>query len=438
VKLSKNSGSAGRRIAVIGLDGTPFSFLRKEIDAGNLPNLANMQARGKFLQMETEIPTVSSVAWASFMTGKNPAEHGIFGFTDRKPGTYETYFPNYSDLKAEPVWNSISSDGGRCCVINVPSTYPARALNGVLVSGFVAPNLERASYPAETFEYLSRVGYRIDVDASRARESLDALVEDLHVTTEKRREAMFHYWQSEPWDMFMCVFTGTDRLHHFLWKHYETDDPVYAAEFIRYYQRIDEIIGEFVSELPDDVSMMMLSDHGFCSLEKEVYLNAFLREKGYLALKTGEPRMISDMDSTGTKAYCMDPGRIYLNLEGREPGGIVSSADAAGLCDEITQSLLALLDPDTGETVIERVVTREEIFHGPLAALSPDLVAVPRNGYDLKGTMAKEEVWGNGLLTGMHTHDDAFLWIQNGADSFGSGEKPHIRQVEGLIRKARA
>ncbi|MHB1391463.1 MAG: alkaline phosphatase family protein [Thermoleophilia bacterium] len=104
---------------VIGLDGTPYSFLKEEMAAGNLPNMAQLLANGAFGRMETEIPSVSSVAWASFMTGKNPGEHGIFGFTDRKAGTYDLFFRNYDHLQAEPVWDRLSRDGRRCCVINV-------------------------------------------------------------------------------------------------------------------------------------------------------------------------------------------------------------------------------------------------------------------------------------------------------------------------------
>jgi len=99
---------------VVGLDGTPFSFLNDEIESGNLPNIAALASGGVFSRMESEIPTISSVAWASFMTGKNPGEHGIYGFTGRKPGSYELYFPNYSHLKAEPFWDLLSGEGRSC------------------------------------------------------------------------------------------------------------------------------------------------------------------------------------------------------------------------------------------------------------------------------------------------------------------------------------
>ena len=109
--MSGNRG--GPRVAVIGLDGTPYTFLNKEIEAGNLPVIASFASCGSLTCMESEIPTVSSVAWASFMTGANPGQHGIFGFTGREPGGWDLYFPNYSNLKTEALWERLSREGRR-------------------------------------------------------------------------------------------------------------------------------------------------------------------------------------------------------------------------------------------------------------------------------------------------------------------------------------
>jgi len=383
--------------------------------------------------METEIPAISSVAWASFMTGVNPGKHGIFGFTDRRPGTYELYFPNYTNLKTETIWDRIGRENGRCCVLNVPSTYPARPLNGTLVSGFVAPNLERAVYPASVFDYLKSSGYRIDVDASKARQSLEALLMDLHSTLEKRREAMLHFYRQEAWEFFMCVFTGTDRLHHFLWRHYERNDPVYKEEFLRYYRRLDEIIGEFISLVPEDTALFLLSDHGFCGIKKEIFINRMLQQAGLLKFTKDDPKTIADIDPQATKAYCLDPGRIYLNLKGREPEGTVDPAASPVVLSDITKMLVELEDPHTGVRVIDRVETGAELYSGPRVEKGPDLVAVPKRGFDLKGRMAGEIFAEPGLLSGMHTHDDAFVFVGPGVDGPPPG---HIRELAPLIEKA--
>lgn len=428
-----NTSGRGRAV-VIGFDGTPYSFLKKEMAAGNLPHLAGLAASGQMAPMTSELPTVSSVAWSSFMTGKNPGEHGIYGFTDREPGTYQLYFPNYSHLKAEPFWDRLSREGKRCCVINVPSTYPARPLNGVLISGFVAPSLERAVFPGEAYDYLSRSGYRIDVDASKGHTDIDALLEDLHNTTAARREALFHFFKQERWDFFMCVFTGTDRLHHFLWRQYEENDPVYAAEFLRFYQKLDGIVGEFIAELPGDMPLFFLSDHGFCSLRRQIYINYALRGEGLLNLRSDKALTIADMDPQNTRAYCLDPGRVYVNLQGREPEGVVQpGAEYDELIDRLKDFLLNLQDPESGENVTETVERGRDIYHGPCLDIAPDLVAMPKRGFDFKGAMGKDILADTGPFTGMHTYDDATLLARGAAIGEGGVS---IRDVAAFIESS--
>src|SRR5438477_230380 len=137
--------------------------------------------------MRSSIPTISSVSWTGFMTGQNPGKHGIYGFTDVKPGTLTTFFPNFGSVRSETLWDVAGRAGKRAIVMNVPNTYPARALNGLLVSGFVAVNLERAVYPAELLPRLQRHDYRIDVDYLNADQKPEAFFADLDATLEGRR-----------------------------------------------------------------------------------------------------------------------------------------------------------------------------------------------------------------------------------------------------------
>src|SRR5262249_25996005 len=97
--------------------------------------------------MRSSIPTISSVSWSGFMTGKNPGKHGVYGFTDMKPGTLTLFFPNFGSVRGDTLWDVAGRAGKRVIVLNIPGTYPARPVKGSLVSGFVAANLERAVYP---------------------------------------------------------------------------------------------------------------------------------------------------------------------------------------------------------------------------------------------------------------------------------------------------
>src|SRR5256885_10830303 len=132
------SKETAKRVVLIGLDGTPFTLARRFIEDGTMPRLGELERRGTLLQMDTAIPDISSVAWTSFMTGANPGRHGIFGFLDLQPNSYKIYFPNSAHIRSETLWDVVGRAGRRSVVVNVPSTYPARPLNGMLVSGFVA------------------------------------------------------------------------------------------------------------------------------------------------------------------------------------------------------------------------------------------------------------------------------------------------------------
>ena len=160
-----------KRMAVLGLDGVPYTFLQKMFSEGRLPNLSKLFSQGTFKRMNSVIPTVSSVAWATFATGKNPGEHGIYGFIDRKPGSYEIYIPLSTDVRAKTLWETLGEKGKRVIVINVPMTYPPRKVNGIMVSCFLCPDIKKVAYPSDVAIKLKELGYRIDVDVETGKVS---------------------------------------------------------------------------------------------------------------------------------------------------------------------------------------------------------------------------------------------------------------------------
>ncbi len=402
------------RVCVIGLDGAPIGLLQRLAEQGVMPRTAAIIGAGGLRAMKASLPPVSSVSWTCFMTGANPAEHGIFGFTDVGRNSYQLHFPTFTDVKTPTIWDKMGERGFRCCVINQPSTYPAREIPGALVSGFVALQLEKSVWPKEHLPALRRMNYRIDVDTQHARENLEALLDDLIATHRTRREAVRYFWEREQWNYFQAIVTGTDRLHHFLWNAVtQRDDPRHDRA-MSYYQSVDALVGEqwdrFYKGRSADregEGFMMLSDHGFTGLRFDVRLNAWLREEGYLSYAKDEPTSVADIGPS-TRAFALDPGRIYINTKGRFAQGCVEPTDVPALGDVITAKLAALTKD--GELVIRRVFTREEAFHGPLLDLAPDLVAISHDGFDLKGTTRGSDVFATTHFQGMHTWDDAFVW----------------------------
>jgi len=430
-KIKKRKTTAPRRVAVIGLDGVPYRLIKDLSARGVLPNITALMQDGFACEMDSTMPPVSSVAWTTFMTGVNPAKHGIFGFMDRRRESYGVYFPNASQIASPALWDLLTAAGKKTVAVNIPQTYPARETNGIIISGFVALDLEKAVYPKKLVPALREIDYRIDVDCERAGERREAFFKDLFYTLKKRRETFLYLMNKIDWDLFIGVFTGTDRLQHYFWEDYENQDSPHHASIISYYREIDAAIGDMARKLGDDTELILLSDHGFGRLEKEVYLNAWLRREGLLKLKSDSSASFDDIDPASTQAFALDPGRVYVNLRGIMPGGCVSPGPQYDrLIKRLIEGFLTLKDEKTSEPLISRVFRREELYNGPFMERAPDLVLWGAKGCDLKGALAKPELTGKEQFTGMHTHNDAFFYM-HGLKALSA--KPHISSLAPTI-----
>jgi predicted AlkP superfamily phosphohydrolase/phosphomutase len=415
--------SSSREVAVFGLDGVPFSLLQRLFDKGVMPCMRDMARTGTFVCMETAVPPVSSVAWASFMTGENPGEHGIFGFTDLKDNQISLRFPSFDDIGCPTIWRRIEPKTS--VVVNLPFTYPARPLKGVLVAGFVAPVLERSVFPEALIPWLRSRNYRTDVDAVKGREDRRSLLKDLFETLTTLEEVMLSLMEAEPWDLFVGVVTGTDRLNHFLLD--AADDPghPFHEDFMAYYRRVDALFGRFVSRLGLSTRLIALSDHGFTRLKTEISLGFILKSLGHLSFTRADP-ILPDHIHPLSRAFPMEPTRIYLNTGERFENGVLNPSEALALRAQLKNDLerMTLLDVgirdleggDPAESpLFSAVKCREEVFSGQYERLAPDLVVIPRPGYDVKATVNGGSPTRTDIFTGMHTYDDAFLLVNDPA-----------------------
>ncbi|HDZ25868.1 hypothetical protein LCGC14_1076020 [marine sediment metagenome] len=398
------------RVLVIGLDGVPYSLLLELAQKGIMPTTSKLIDSGYIQRMKASLPEISAVSWTNFMTGTNPGTHGIFGFTDFKKNSYDLCFPNFLDLKKETFWDKLGDQRKKCIIINQPSTYPARKINGILISGFVAIELSKAVYPPSFQAPLERVGYEIDIDTQKSAENTEFLWKDLAKTLSARLNAFNLFWK-EDWDYFEFVITGTDRLHHFQWDAYEDESHVYHQNFLDYYSQIDRVIDEIVTSFrkltDNDKGLYLLSDHGFAKIEQEVYLNTWLEEQGYLKFNNPSPESLAEI-SPSSRAFVMEPNRIYLNLKEKFPEGCVEQSEKKALKEEISKKLDKL--EYKGKKVVRCVFDAEEIYSGPYLAEGPDLIVLSECGFDMKGSVKKKEVFGHSKLQGMHTWDDAFFF----------------------------
>jgi predicted AlkP superfamily phosphohydrolase/phosphomutase len=411
---------------VLSIDGVPFGLLERLLRQGEMPHLAELVEQTGMQPMRSVQPTVSCVAWSSYMTGRNPGKHGIFGFIDRREGSYDLSFPNSRMMAVEHIWEVLSQAGKRVFGMNVPATYPPRAVNGILIGGFLTPTLDKAAYPVSVNDYLKQIDYQIDSDAALARKDKRAMLGNLDKTLDTRMEAMFHFLDEEPWDFFHTHVMGTDRINHFLLEKFEQGDPEFAPAFRKYYRRIDEAIGRLLERIGPDTPLMIFSDHGFCPIKQEVQLSRYLIETGWTTPAAQIQHPLS-IDPGKSRAYCLIPGRIFVNLAGREPGGIVPLEEYQQTRLQLKEDLLKLQAPETSEPVIQKVLLREELYwpdgsggvnqttpdqvaqaHGAFGQAA-DLIAIPYDGYDLKLGLAGQTVFQRTELEGMHTYHDATM-----------------------------
>jgi predicted AlkP superfamily phosphohydrolase/phosphomutase len=400
----------GPRAVVIGLDGVSASYLQERVAAGTMPALAELLQSGRLVAMDSSVPPVSGVAWAGLSTGVNPGRHGVYGFTELRPGTYDLRFPNNADLRVPRVWNRLAGLGLHSVVLNVPGTYPAQAPAGsLLVSGFVSPRLTRSVSPPGWFFRVEELGYRTDVDADLAWDDADAVAAELLDLTAARRRLWWTAWEQVDWSLFWGVFTETDRFHHYHWG--RRGEPEIEAILDRLYRAIDDHLADVAGRLGDDDVLFVVSDHGFAPIRAELHLNRWLAEEGFLRLEGERPRSLADI-GPGTVAFALDPGRIYLHRKGRYPLGEVTPSDEPAVLADLAAGLAGLRHAASGEAALGPILLRDNVFSGPAVDDGPDLTVLPGPGFDPKGSVGAAAVFGRSTLTGMHTFGDAVCFAR--------------------------
>jgi len=286
--------------------------------------------------------------------------------------------------------------------------------------------VDKAAYPAGVNDYLKSIDYQIDSDAALGRKDKRAMLVNLDKTLSKRMEAMFYFLEAERWDFFHTHIMGSDRINHFLLEKMEEGDAEFGPAFFDYYRKIDGYIGRLLEKTGSEAPLMIFSDHGFCPIKQEVQLSRYLIERGWTALADQVQHPLS-INPEKSKAYCLIPGRVFVNLQGREPQGIVPIEEYQQTREALKRDLLELREPRTGDKVIEKVLMREELYWprgcqgvcevAPEQAAraegtygkAADLIAVPYDGYDLKLGLAGQVLFQKTELEGMHTYADAFM-----------------------------
>jgi predicted AlkP superfamily phosphohydrolase/phosphomutase len=394
------------RLVVLGLDGLPLALAR-ELGAA-LPAIRRL-ARDA-VTVRAELPELSPVNWTSLFTGRGPEEHGIFGFSRMDPRTYALSIADSSHVACPTVFDALGQAGLVSRVVNLPGTYPVRPLRGMMITGFVSHEIGRAAHPPFLAARLAEAGYRLEADTSRGAADPDHLLAELRATLASRLTALDMLWPDLAWDMFIHVFTETDRLFHFFMDAVLDNGHRLHLDCMRLLADWDDAVGRLLARydaLPEPKRLMVVADHGFTRLRTEVCINTWLKKQGFL-VPHGTPSGEWDAGviGAGSTAFALDPGRIYVHTRHFARGG-VTEAERPAVTAAIRDGLRALTFD--GEPVMEHVYTSDELYPGTRCAQVPDLVCLARPGFDLKAKFDRDEIFGLFGRTGAHTAHGAIF-----------------------------
>ena len=375
-----------QKLFVIGLDcaepSLVFDRWREE-----LPHLSQLMETGTFGELESTIPPITVPAWTCMLTGKDPGELGFYGFRNRADYSYDQMnIATSAAVKHARVWDRASAEGKRVVVIGVPQTYPPRPLNGYLVTSFLTPStFSRYTYPPSLKAEIAQVvgDYMLDVQDFRT-EDKDYLLRQIYDMTEKRCRLVRHFLRTKPWEFFMWVEMGVDRIHHGFWKYMDPTHPKHEPgnryqDAIRdYYRYLDAQIGEMLELVPDDAAVLVMSDHGAQPMKGGICFNEWLMREGYLVLEDQPEGIVPlakcEINWRRTRAWGAGGyyGRLFLNVEGREPQGVIPPEEYEATREELIAKLEALTDPQ-GRNIGTRVFRPEEIYR-EVNNIPPDLI----------------------------------------------------------------
>lgn len=392
---------------ILGIDGLPRWMWQQFADSGVMPRSAELLKTGTLVPMKSSLPEVSSAAWASIVTGENSGGHNVFGFTDLLDGSYTLGFTSSRTFRAKPFW--AREGAGPSLVLNVPQTYPALPMDGMLVSGFVALDLKRAVHPPQELPWLESIQYAVDAEMGLVEKGKRIFVDELRRVMSARCQALHHHWTREPWQNIMFVFTGTDRLNHYLWEDFEDTSSPFHQCFLDYYHEVDRQIGLILDRLDDRTTLTAVSDHGFTRQRLSVNVNCLLAEAGLLQLRESARPSYIDM-LPHTKAFAMDPGRIYLHRLGRYPGGSVTVDEADSLMNSLSELFMSATV--NGQPIAREVLRGKEIYSGPFAHRAPDLIIMPAGDVALSGRMNLSSLLEATTINGKHTYEESSFFVR--------------------------
>jgi predicted AlkP superfamily phosphohydrolase/phosphomutase len=457
------------KVLAIGLDAADRRLVEQWCDSGDLPVLRSMRERGAYGQLTGPPAMGDDAAWASFYTAVSPARHGRYFWQRLKRGSYETPKFRDEDLSQEPFWTDLSRAGRRVAVIDVPKCPLTKSLNGIQIADWLVHGRDHqstCSWPPELAPaLLARFGDdmtdRVDGEwlcrlhalpddqcAVFRRRLLDGIA--------KKTEAVSEFLEQGGWDLFLVVFKEAHCAGHQCWHLLgnAAQNPIKDV-----YKALDAAIGKLAAMVGPQTHVIVFSDLGMgpnytgehlldqvlLKLEKNFNTtNPWAREilrRMQVRLKIGTPAR----DPRANRlAYQVEhneiSGAIRINLAGREPNGrIRRGQEYKELCALLTGQLLSLRDPETGEQVVESVLSSDEMYPGDQRDCLPDLFVVWKRQAPITGAVSASiselKAGDPGYRTGNHLPGGFYIGAGPGTHPGAQREQASIMDIAPTIAR---
>jgi len=363
-----------RKVLIAGLDCAPPGLV---FGAGaKLPVLDNLRQKSMWGNLRSCDPPITIPAWMVMSTGLDPGRLGLYGFRHRTGYSYkDMWIANSRAVRARKMWDYIGENGGQSAVVSVPPSYPPYPVQGNLISCFVTPpgTDKDYTYPASLKSEIEERFGRYIFDVVFRTENRDEILKGLYDMAERRFEVMRWLAGAKPWDLFMFVEIGVDRIHHAFWKFMDPEHHLYQPgnkyenAIKDYYLYLDGKLGELLSGLDDETAVLVVSDHGAKRMKGCFCINDWLIEKGWLKVKERPttPKKFEDLEVDWAKTRAWAWGgyyaRIFLNVEGREPRGSIAPEDYERVRDELAAEIMNIRGP-AGEEWATRIIKPQEHY----------------------------------------------------------------------------
>lgn len=418
------------RTVVIGLDGGNWELIRPWLEAGMLPNIQSVVEEGVTAESHSYLPPVTVPNWKCYSTGKNPGKLGVYRFDRLDTETREYVFHHSTDFDSAELWDYLNDEGYRTAVINMPTTYPPRPIDGVMVCG--GPDARESEYRLleDVYTYPEELHRKLEAEYNYAihpkplissKDERGEEVDAIHRLVDARFRVAYDLFDSGEFDFLHVTSFYSNTLQHFFWR----DDPVREV-----WQIFDRHVGRFLKF--EDTNVVLMSDHGCNEIESLVYLNNWLQENGYLSLETGVDDLMKRAGITKERLLRVSkrlgvtdalartvPERIQTlvpwdegvrgqrTFEKIDWENTLAVANAQGLVyltlqrdhpqyDELRERLRAELETmrtPAGRPVASRVHTADELYEGSHLDKAPDIVMRQSPGIHISEATGRSGVY---------------------------------------------